>query len=430
MSSKKINVLIFPAEGSNAIELHDALSSCVNVKVYGATSVERHGKYIFENYISGLPLISDKNFINAFNELIHRYSIDVIFPTHDTVVLFFAQNKALIKSIILGGDLYTATVCRSKIKTYELFSDCSFVPTRYVVQQKEDIVFPLFIKPDDGQGAVGARKIETEQEFETIDFDKYLVTEFLPGEEYTVDCFTDKDKKLRYVSPRSRERVMAGISVAGKNVECSDEIWEMAKIINERLNFLGLWYFQIKKGKDGRFKLMEISARCAGTMCLTRAKGINLPLLSVYAACGQEVTIFDNSYQVQMDRALVGRYFIDYEYDIVYLDFDDTITLNGKVNLNVIRFIYQCHNKGKQLVLLTRHEKNIQETLHAFAISNLLFSKIVVVGDNEMKVDYIGTTAKAVFIDNSYKERYDVAQKCKMPVFDVDGVEFLLDWRY
>ena len=47
----KINVLIFRGGEINSVELHDALSSCVNVKVFGASSVERHGKYIFQNYI-------------------------------------------------------------------------------------------------------------------------------------------------------------------------------------------------------------------------------------------------------------------------------------------------------------------------------------------------------------------------------------------
>ncbi len=48
---EKINVLIFPAGEINSVELHDALSTCVNIKLYGASSVERHGKYIFENSV-------------------------------------------------------------------------------------------------------------------------------------------------------------------------------------------------------------------------------------------------------------------------------------------------------------------------------------------------------------------------------------------
>ena len=82
-------------------------------------------------------------------------------------------------------------------------------------------------------------------------------------------------------------------------------------------------------------------------MCQTRAKGINLPLLSVYIAMGYDVDVYDNTYHLIMDCALIGRYKLDIDYNYVYIDFDDTITLRGKVNLNTIRFMYQCYNKGK-----------------------------------------------------------------------------------
>ena len=53
-----------------------------------------------------------------------------------------------------------------------------------------------------------------------------------------------------------------------KAVPVTAEIREIADEINRRLRFRGLWFFQVKQAADGRFKLMEISTRCAGTMCL------------------------------------------------------------------------------------------------------------------------------------------------------------------
>ncbi len=51
----KTKVLIFPAGEINSIEIHDSLSTCVNIELYGASSVDRHGGYVFRNYISGVP---------------------------------------------------------------------------------------------------------------------------------------------------------------------------------------------------------------------------------------------------------------------------------------------------------------------------------------------------------------------------------------
>ena len=64
-----IGVLIFPAGEVNSVELHDALSDCVNIRLYGASSYNRHGEYVFKNYITGLPVVTDADFIPAFNKL-------------------------------------------------------------------------------------------------------------------------------------------------------------------------------------------------------------------------------------------------------------------------------------------------------------------------------------------------------------------------
>ena len=358
----KINVLVFPAGEVNSIELHDALSTCVNIQLFGASSIDRHGGYVFKNYISGLPLINESNFFDEFNSLLEKNKIDVVFPTHDTVAEFFASNTDKIKAKILCADKKTSEICRDKQKIYELFKNEKFCPKTYA-QIKS---FPVFIKPRKGQGSVGARLIKSQKDIPNVKMEDYVICEYLEGKEYTVDCLTDKDGNLRYVSPRLRKRIFAGISAAGETEDLSDEIRQIAETINEKLNFLGLWWFQIKQDSNGIWKLLEISTRCACTMALTRARGVNLPLLSVYTLMGYDINVTPNDYDVTMDSTLIRRYKIDYEYDTVYFDLDDTLIINNQVHLPSIRFLYQCKNQGKSVILITRHEGNVEETLLRF----------------------------------------------------------------
>lgn len=424
---KKINVLVFPAEGQNAYELHDALSTCVNIHLIGGTSVARHGEFLFKNYIKDIPFISDKNFLHEFNKILRANKIDVIFPTHDTVVKYLVENKDKIPAKIVAGDRETTEICRDKSLTYEKFDGTDILPERF--HKTTDISFPAFIKPREGQGAIGARKITEPKDILNIDFNANIVTEYLPGKECTVDCLTDQYGVLRYVSPRVRERILAGMSVRGSDSPLTTDIQHIADTLNSMLKFQGLWYFQIKKDKNGFFKLLEVSTRCAGTMCQTRAKGINLPLLSVYITMGYDVDVHDNNYHLVMERALIGRYKLDIDYEYVYIDFDDTITLRGEMNLNTIRFMYQCYNKGKKLILLTRHEDDLDETLDHYAISKKLFYKVFHLHSlRNSKSQYIHYF-NSIFIDNAFKEREEVRQAHHIPVFDVDQIEFLLDWR-
>ncbi len=423
----KINVLIFPAGEINSIELHDALSTCVNINLFGASSVERHGSYVFKNYIPGLPFINSNDFFYKFNEIIEKNNITLVFPTHDSVALFLVENQDKCKAKILAGNIETVRICRDKRKTYELFKECSFLPKIYNSKREVDKL-PVFIKPREGQGSVGALKIMNVDDLKDEWFNDYVVSEFLPGDEFTVDCITDKNGKLQYVSPRSRQRLLAGVCVSGQNEMLSQEIERIANTINDRMSFLGLWYFQIKKDNQGIFKLLEISTRCAGTMCLTRVRGVNLPLLSIYAAMGKEISVFANNYNVKMDRTLISRYKIDYDYDNVYIDYDDTVIINDAVNLTAIRFLYQCQNYKKNVYIITKHEFSLIESLEKYSIPKTLFKSIMHLKTDEQKVDFIDPSM-SIFIDNSFQERKIVYEKLKIPVFDVDGIEVLLDWR-
>ena len=426
---KKTNVLIFPAGEVNSVELHDALSHNVNIEVFGCSSEDRHGGFVFKNYMSGLPNIAEEAFIEKFNFLLNKWQIDFIFPTHDTVALFLVENQNKISAKVISADLRTAEICRDKKKTYAVFTDCGFCPVLY----DGFTTFPVFIKPRNGQGGKGAKLIRDTDDI-PADFSKhnYLICEYLPGEEFTVDCLTDSSGKLAACLPRLRKRMLAGICVNGEPAELTDEIREMAEGINSRLGLLGSWSLQIKGDKNGKLKLLEISARCAGSMCLTRARGVNLPLLSVYVAQGKQVSVFENRFKLKMDRTLISRYQLDCEIRRVYMDYDDTLVEGEYVCVPAIKFVYQCRNRGIKIILLTRHETDhddtVEENMLSHSITPKLFHQIIKLEGFQKKKDYIRPDG-SIFIDNSYQERKEVHDAFEIPVFDVEGIEVLDDWR-
>lgn len=425
----KTNILIFPAGEINSVELLNSLSYNVNFNVFGASSINRHGPFVFKNYYGKLPTIDDNSFIPSFNELLKKWDISYIFPTHDTIALFLAKNKNLIYSNIIVSDYETTLICRDKSKTYEMFKNYDFCPTIY----KELNRFPAYIKPINGQGGKDNILVKCKNDIpSSFDFSGKIIQEYLPGDELTVDCLTDKNKKLCACLPRTRNRTMAGVCVNGKAIKTSNEILAVAKAINEKLNLFGLWYFQLKKDFNGVYKLLEISTRCAGTMCLSRARGVNLPLLSVYCAMGKDVVVFENDYEVLVDRTLISRYKINYEYDEIYVDYDDTLISNGKVCIPVLSFIYQCKNNEKRIVLITRHNEDhsdtIEESLEKYNIPIKLFDKIEKITFKENKFSFINNKS-SILIDNSFFERKEVHDKLSIPVFDVEGIEVLFDWK-
>lgn len=130
-----------------------------------------------------------------------------------------------------------------------------------------------------------------------------------------------------------------------------------------------------------------------------------------------------------MDRTLISRYKLDYKYSTVYFDFDDTLIIDGKVHLPAISFLYQCRNYGKKVILLTQHETDIHEDMKKFSIPESLFDEIIEIDLSDSKSKYIDSS-DSILVDNAYKCRLEVKEKCNIPVFDVDMLEVLADWRW
>ena len=426
--NKKINVLVFPCGAENSIEIFTALKDVVNIELFGASSIDNHGKYLFKNYISNIPFINKSNFVDSLNEIISTFKIDIIFPTHDDVVLKLAENESLINCKIAIAGLEQANVCRSKKLIYEIFKNEDFCP-KVFKNLKEIKEFPIFIKPDKGQGSKGSYKIENRSKLEEIDIDNYVITEHLPGEEITVDCFSDNKNKLKFIGPRTRDRILAGISVRSKNITLSKEIMLIAEKINTILKMNGLWYFQLKKDKNENYKLLEISIRASGTMNLFRNLGINFPLLTIYNILGYEIDLLINNYTIEVDRALYNRYKIDFDFKYIYIDFDDTITKNNIVNPFVMYFLYNALRNNKKIYLITKHELDIFKTLNDLAIHLNLFTKIIHIKPDEEKYNFIEEKEHSIFIDNSFVERQKIFTKLRIPVFDVDAIQSLINYK-
>lgn len=424
----KHNILVLPCGSEIGLEIHASLSFSTHFTLFGGSSVDDHGKFVYKNYIGNLPYVDQPDFIEKVNKVVKEYNIEFIFPAHDDVVLKLAQAKAdgTLKCEVITSPLKTCEIARSKQKTYQALSGIVPIPRIFeTIDQVQTSDLPVFLKPDSGQGSRGthlASSVEDIKFYRAKD-PSLLILENLPGKEYTVDCFTNKEGQLLFCEGRHRQRIKGGISVHSKSVD--GRFLEFAEKINQTLSFRGVWFFQVKENAQGEPVLMEIAPRVAGTMGLVRAQGVNLPLLSLFDALGLDVEIFKKAYNTVVDRALHSVYQHDINYNHVYIDFDDLVIFEGKVNPYIIAFIYQCHNNGKKVHLITRHREVIEDTLKKYRLDNA-FNEIIAIKDHDEKYPYIDQK-EAIFIDDSFAERKKVHEKRGIPTFDSHMIESLME---
>ena len=425
-----IRVAIFPAGTEIGLELHRCLQYATWFSTYGISSVEDHSRFVYRNWTAGIPFVGEQGFLSQLNKVLQREHIQYLYPAHDDVLLFLARHRRELSAQLLASPLETVEITRSKKKTYSFFRGASFLPEVYDrIEAVES--YPVFAKPDIGQGSQGARVLRDRTEYdEVIRREKDLVLcEYLPGKECTVDCFTDQGGNLLVAKMRSRGRTRSGISVDSQIQALPPSVLDIAETINARLRFDGGWFFQMKQDRQGQWKLLEIAARIGGTSGLTRCLGINLPLLTLYQAMGKQVDIIQNPFSIRVDRALISRYHMDRAYQTVYVDFDDTLlNRGGRVNRLVLMFLYQAVEQGKKVVLITRHKGDLGAALKKYRIHETLFDRVVSIGQTGNKSDFI-KEQDAIFIDDSFAERMEVSKRLGIPVFDVDAVECLIDWR-
>jgi hypothetical protein len=438
------NILVFPCGSEIGLEIFNSLNKDIHFKLFGASSVDDHGKFGYENYIGGLPNITDKNFIEKLNIIIEKYEIDYIFPAHDSVVVELSKNKKHINCHVLTPSEIICNLARSKKLTYQFFKNLIPCPVVYNRENIHEVYCDtFFLKPDIGQGSKGCYKVSSKEEinFYLQKDPSLLILEYLPGEEITVDCFSNSSGELLYTFPRKRNRIGNGISVNSQRyIDVDDELKHYAKIIQKHTGISGPWFFQVKMSDQGIFKLMEFSPRIAGTMGLSRVIGVNIPKLTVYDAMGIDVSIIENKQIIdcEVDRALQSRYKLNYDFNVVFIDLDDTIIINDKVNTKMMEFIYKCTNKNIKIILITKHKNDLWNTFDRFHISeSLFFMKFHLKYEYEKKSDYIhdliyeyecgiSVDDKCIFIDDSFQERKEVSEKIGMPVFDVDAIENLI----
>lgn len=433
----KNNVLVFPSATYPAMQIIDCLKNNPRFHVIAGASYANHSEYVCEDSIIDMPFINNPCFLDYFVEFIKNKDIKFVIPTDETAAMYLKEHEAEIPAVIVCSPYETTKLCRYKSLTYQTLNGEGYIPCTYDAKSVESIrEYPIFIKPDSSQGSKGAKVINSYNELRLVDnLQDYVICEYLPGEEYTVDCFTNKDGKLLFCNPRVRTRLMNGITARGNNIELTEEFQEVMNSLNSKIEFRGYWFAQLKRDVNGNLKLLEICTRFAGSFAISKGKGVNLPLLALCDFSGLETEVVQNDYVVECDKTYIDRYRLGLTYQHVYVDYDDTVTFKSgtAVNPYVMAFLYQCKSKGMKISLITRHKDTFNETIDEsfkkLSICKELFDEVIELKWNEKKPDYIIDRTNSIFIDNSFKERKEVHDICKIPVFDISNVDSLFDWR-
>lgn len=229
--------------------------------------------------------------VNDLLALCRKHAIDVLVPTVDSELEKVARARDAFEALgtkVMVASSHTLEMCLDKLALARACRGHVRVPrtSTPAVAADEPWAFPVIVKPRRGSGSRGIHVAHDRAELEQLTATgDVLVQEMLPGAEYSVDVLATVDGRVVAAVPRERLKVDSGIAVTARIVR-DPELEEVAIRVAKTIRLTGVANVQLKRDVNGRPALLEVNPRFPGTMPLTVAAGVNMPLLALQNLLG------------------------------------------------------------------------------------------------------------------------------------------------
>lgn len=227
------------------------------------------------------PIVADdiENYVMYLLQFCKEHTINAIYAVIDEEVLALAQHREEFHDIgvvVCVPDLQTVEVCHNKAFFANWMEENMPEQNIRTYRNMKDIeAFPVFIKPIHGRASAGCRKVESMQELEelAINWNEYVVQEFVKGEWYAADIIANPKHNQLWVVQRKEH--MRNSNGCGTVVEIVDDerIREICKQLAEKMHIIGVVNVEFFVNGD-EIKIIEVNPRLpAGTAFTCMAGG-------------------------------------------------------------------------------------------------------------------------------------------------------------
>jgi carbamoyl-phosphate synthase large subunit len=253
-------------------------------------SIAKHVSPIFYH----VPRSDDPCYEQAICDIITKEHIDIIFPVTSYDTPYFAKQRSKLNDMgvqLLVCNYNFHMLLHNKKCMYALMSRLG-IPVPQVYENRNHIRYPSIIKACESSGSAGVHKLENELDLQywTSKLKEYVITDYVQGKEFTVDCLFDQAGKLVLSNTRERKKVHGGGVVVTKNVNEPEAVKNILKALEAHLFIVGPVNFQYIEDAQGHIFVTDFNTRFAsGGLPLTIASGFDIPNIMIQLMLGQIV---------------------------------------------------------------------------------------------------------------------------------------------
>jgi carbamoyl-phosphate synthase large subunit len=263
-----------------------------------------------------IPAGGDPGFARAMLACCADLGADVVIPTVDSELRPLDAARAEFERAGVALMLPPARALALTLDKLALARACADVVRVPRTERLDEAVdpaswtYPVIVKPRTGSGSRDITAIVSADELKsalTTAEPGYLVQEYLPGEEYSIDILADTDGRVVAGVPRVRSRVDSGVCVAGRTLhDCELERFGATVAVTVGLAYIG--NVQVRRDVDGEPALLEVNPRAPGSLSLPIASGVDMPRLALDALHGRPLPEHAEFCEKAMVRFLDERF--------------------------------------------------------------------------------------------------------------------------
>ena len=269
-------------------------------------------KYVDQKYLNKDVRDNKLVHINTISTLIKSKKFDVVVTTSDDT----AEQLSLIKSDIENNtDTKIAVVdpelfymAYNKNQTMQICMENDIPCPKTILGVKnildmpfKDIRYPVVVKPCKSFGAIGYKKVDTEEDLRSIcnslgnEIEQYVFQEYIPQTDIQYECamFVDENNEIKTACVFSKNRwfpVSGGSSTCNVTVDRPDIIESCTKLL-QTIHWRGAADIDlIQDPRDGIAKIMEINPRVSGSVKIVLNSGVNIARQILELATGRDVS--------------------------------------------------------------------------------------------------------------------------------------------
>jgi carbamoyl-phosphate synthase large subunit len=311
-----VRVLVTGAGGPAAVSVMKSLGADPTVTLLAADMDPwAAGLYLVPPEARTLiPAGLDPGFVEATLARCIAMDADVLVPTVDAELRPLARARAQFAragiALLLAPD-EALDVTLDKLALAQRCAGRAPVPRTERLDRATDPgswTYPVVVKPRTGSGSRDISVVRSAQDLARMGTSgDFLVQQYLPGAEYSVDVLADASGRVVASVPRVRERIDSGVSVAGRTLHDA-ELERLGATVAEATGVTYIANVQFRRDAAGRPALLEVNPRVPGTLPLTVASGVDMPRMALDSLRGRPMPERADFRDMAMVRFLEERF--------------------------------------------------------------------------------------------------------------------------